>query len=92
MSKLTDLYNGLKAERQERLADIATKADVEKREADRRNYPPVPANNYPPPGWQDNPNDQRREWMRENEREINRQNNSLMDASAKFNRDFDQSR
>lgn len=92
MSPLSDLYNSLKAEQERHLSPIATQADVERREEDRRNYPPVPENNYPPPGWQDDPNDELREWMRENEREINRQRNSLTRAVEKLEQDFERSR
>lgn len=90
--KLTELYNGLKAEQEKHLSPVATKADVERREADRRNYPPVPENNYPPPGWQDNPRDEVREAMRQNEHQINWQKRTLGGASAKLERDFDRSR
>lgn len=90
--KLTQLYNRVHQEREQALSEIATKADVERREGDRRKYPPVPEHNYPPPGWQDDPKDEQREWMRENEREIHRQNKQLTRASDKLEQDFERSR
>lgn len=90
--KLTDLYNGLKAEREEHLSDIATKAERDRLVGDRRNDPPVPEHNYPAPDWVLNPDDPARQRMRPREQRINDLDNRMTRAQAKFERDFDRSR
>ncbi len=92
MSALTDLYNGLKAAREEKLSDITTKVERDNLVGDRRNDPPVPEHNYPAPDWVLNPDDPNRQAMRRREQRINELNERLGRASARLEQDFDRSR
>ncbi|WP_193169964.1 hypothetical protein [Nisaea nitritireducens] len=90
--RLKNLYDRVKEEQAQAPEGIATKAELDNRVALRDNYLPVPENNYPPPGWQDNPHDPEREAMRENEQHINRLDSQLTEASVQLEQDFEQSR
>ena len=71
--------------------DIATRRELERLKADRKNDPAVPAYDHPAPSWALDSEDPRRIKMRMRERRIRRLENRLDGAVRKMERDFDQS-
>lgn len=92
MSPLSDLYNRVQTEREEKLSDITSKVERDRLVGDRQNDPPIPEHNHPAPDWVLNPDDPNRQAMRRREQRINELNERLGRASAKLERDFDRSR
>ena len=71
---------------------IATRKELERLIADRKNDPPVPDLDHPKPNWMVDADDPRRRHIRMRERRINHLRERLEGNARKLSQDFERSR